>query len=157
MRYLLALMLLLSNTANAAEGLLLKYMVNPTHPSMEKGLAVGRQTEFSVLEVKTEGGFWIDNTKKPGAKSSAFIQGSLGVEPTAGAFYANVFQGIAAISSPDSVLGGPVQFVEEAGVGIRDKDKFVGVGIFYKHISSAGIFKPNLGRDFFGIQVFIPW
>jgi len=156
-RVILAL-LLLSTSANAAEGTFFKYMVSATgKPSTQKGLALGYQSEFSILETKLEGGFWTDQSGRPGAKGSAYGSASIGIEPTAGALYVNFFQGIAGITGKDTVLGGPVQFVEDLGIGIRDQKTKTSIGLHYKHMSSAGIFKPNLGRDFIGIQVMLPW
>jgi hypothetical protein len=155
---LIVLGILCSRGAFAEEGYFLKYIVSAKgNPSSQKGVALGHQDDFSIFQTRYEGGFWIDNTEKQGAKSSAYISGLLGVEPSAGSVYVNLFQGIAAISCPDEVLGGPLQFVEEVGIGIRDQEKKVAVGLFYKHFSSAGIFMPNLGRDFIGVQVMIPW
>lgn len=154
----LAFMFLLPTTSLAAEGYFVKYMVSAKgEPSVQKGISIGRQGEFSIFATKTEGGFWVDNTNRQGATGSAFFSGSIGVEPRAGSLYVNLFQGVAVISSPDTVLGGPLQFVEDFGIGIRDKETETAVGFFYKHVSSAGIFKPNLGRDFMGLQVMIPW
>ena len=152
------ILMLLSSPAIAAEGYFGKYMVSAVEsPTYQKGLSIGRQSEWSVFETKTEGGFWVDNSKRPGAKCSAFISYSLGIEPRAGAFYVNMFQGVAALSNTDTVLGGHLQFVEDVGLGVRDQEKNVAIGLFYKHISSAGIFLPNYGRDFVGVQVMIPW
>lgn len=155
---LISLLMLLSTPALAAEGYFGKYMVSATgEASSQKGLSFGRQSEWSIFETKTEGGFWVDNTGRQGAEGSTFLSYSVGIEPRWGALYLNVFQGVAVLSNKDTVLGGHFQFVEDVGLGIRDQEKGTAVGVFYKHISSAGIYKPNVGRDFLGVQVMIPW
>jgi hypothetical protein len=144
-------------TARASEGTFLKYSLsaNTERSVDQKGLSFGFQDEVLFFEKKWEVGFWFDN--RAGSKNSAFASYSFGIEPQHGFFYANFFQGIGLISSPDSVLGGHAQFFADLGVGIRDLKKKVSLGFQYRHISSAGIFMPNLGRDTFGIQVMIPW
>lgn len=146
--------------ALATEGSFVKYSVNAHSDKIaqQKGLSFGHQDEFLFfLDKKWEVGAFFDNSNRPGAKSSAYGSYSVGLEPTAGAFYVNFFQGVGLISCPDTVLGGPFQFFEDMGFGIRDQDRGVSIGLHYKHISSAGIFNPNLGRDMMGVQLMIPW
>jgi hypothetical protein len=142
----------------ASEGSFLKYSVSASDKfATQKGLSFGYQEEILFLDVKWEAGFWADNSGRQGAKSSAFGSYSVGLEPTVGSFYVNFFQGVGLITHPDTVLGGPFQFFEDIGLGIRDLERGISIGLQYKHISSAGIFQPNLGRDTFGIQLMIPW
>lgn len=148
--------LLLCLQANAEDKFLLKYHVNAVDGvSSVKGLSLAKQSSWYMLETKTELGGWFDT--RPGAKSGAFGFYGVGVQPEAGAFYVNFFQSVGLISSPDAYLGGHFQFCEEVGLGIKDQDKGSMVGLFYKHISSAGIYKPNKGRDMIGIQVGLSW
>lgn len=144
-------------SARASEGTFLKYSLsaNTGRSVDQKGLSVGFQDEVLFLEKKWEAGVWFDS--RAGAKSSAFASYSFGIEPQHGFFYVNFFQGIGLISNPDAILGGHPQFFADLGAGIRDFKKKVSLGFQYRHISSAGIFMPNLGRDTFGIQVMIPW
>lgn len=56
--------------------------------------------------------------------------------------------GLAAISNPDTQLGGMFpQFHGDFSIGLRDV-KGDGIAIQYNHISSAGIVTPNQGKDF---------
>lgn len=65
--------------------------------------------------------------------------------------------GLAAISNPDSYLGGRFpQFQGEIYLGLRDP-KGNGIGVQYEHISSAGIVTPNYGRDFMVLQLSQKW
>lgn len=144
--------------AQDADSVFGKYMVSAKGPfTYQKGLDIGQQVSFDMFILKGEGGFWVDNSDRPGATGSGFLQTSIGIEPTAGPIYANFFQGVALITHPDTVLGGNGQFVEDVGLGIRDQKTHEAIGIFYKHISSAGLERPNLGRDFIGLQISIPW
>ena len=99
-----------------------------------------------ALHEAFEGGMWIDNVSDD-RKSAAFAKYQLGVKPgSQTGVYAKAFLGVAAISAKDSQLGGYGQFSEDIGLGIRDSTSFVELG--YTHFSSAGIFRPNKGRDF---------
>lgn len=155
---IVAIFALFSTSSFAGEGTFLKYSVSATDKiSSQKGLSFGYQSEFLFLDTKWETGFWSDQSDRPGAKSSAFGYYSVGVEPTYQGLYVNFFQGVGAITHPDSVLGGPFQFFEDFGFGIKDRKRKTALGFQYRHVSSAGIFRPNKGRDMFGIQVRIPW
>lgn len=147
----------MSSPAYADETFLKYYVSTVGSPSESKGLSFGRQSELWIFEGKWEAGFYTDNTNRPGAEGSAYGFVGIGIEPTAGSFYVNFFQSVGGITNPDSVLGGHFQFQEEVGFGIKDQEKGVSFGPFYKHISSAGINRPNKGRDFVGFQVRLPF
>jgi len=113
-----------------------------------------RQEEhaFAMIYSAKEIGLWSDQGSGAGRKSSAFGAFQLGVKPGASTgIYGKAFWGVTLISSKDALLGGNAQFVSDFGVGIRDSGSFIGVG--YKHISSAGIFLPNKGRDFINLEL----
>jgi len=157
--YLTVMLMIVSQVSFAAEGTFLKYSVNAHTDKIihQKGLSLGYQDALAVFDKKWEIGFWSDSSGRDGAKGSAFASYSVGVEPTYEALYVNFFQGVCLISNPDSVLGGPLEFMMDFGVGLRDTVKGTALGMHYKHISNAGLSMPNLGRDTFGIQVMIPW
>lgn len=148
---------MISGTVFANNMTFVKYHVQAVdNPSDVKSISFGQQSDlFSFAQKKWEVGYFVD--RRPGARSSAYGFVGVGVEPTAGSLYVNFFQSVGGISSPDSYLGGRFQFMEEVGIGIKDKEKKTSVGLLYKHISSAGLNRPNKGRDFIGIQVSIPW
>ncbi len=101
-----------------------------------------------------EGGLWVDNgPKSAGRKGSLFGKAQLGVKPgwQSSGLYGKAFWGVAGLSHTDSQLGGNLQFASDFGVGIRDGSSFIGIG--YVHLSSAGIFKPNKGRDFMQLEL----
>lgn len=91
-----------------------------------------------------------------GRSSSGFGSVSLGIEVNPGYFVLRSLWGIGAITNPDSMLGGWFQFNQDLLFGVRDNRGNM-MGLNYKHISSAGIYIPNAGRDFITIQLEIPW
>lgn len=124
-------------------------------PSGEtKYFGVRGETESGVGYVATEFGGWADNAGS-GRKSSLISKAQIGVNPGSKVgVYGKVFIGPALISGTDTMLGGNFQFAQDFGIGIRDRDTFVEFG--YSHVSSAGLSKPNKGRDFltFGAGIF---
>ena len=88
--------------------------------------------------------------------SSAYGFYSLGVEVAADPVVIRSLWGVGAISTPDDMLGGRFQFTQDLLLGLRDKRGNL-IGVDYKHISSAGIYDPNKGRDFITIQVEVLW
>lgn len=104
-----------------------------------------------------EAGLWFDNSGIEGRRSSGLLGYSLGVHANAGAFFAQALVGPSLISSPDSNLGGAFQFNNDIGFGIRDEKTGGSIGLAYKHVSSAGIYSPNKGRDFIMFRVGVPF
>lgn len=112
---------------------------------------------FGPIIQQYEGGFWFDNSGIEGRRSSGLLGYSLGVNANAGSFFAQALVGPSLITSTDSNLGGPFQFNNDFGFGIKDQETGGSVGITYKHISSAGIELPNKGRDFIMFRVGVPF
>ncbi len=127
-------------------------------PSLQDGKPNGESKYFGVRYeaplgigyIATEGGGWVDNGE--GRKSSLFMKGQVGAVPgpKIGVF-GKAFLGPCFISAIDTMLGGHLQFCTDIGVGVRDKDTFMSVG--YGHVSSAGIYSPNTGRDWLTFEV----
>lgn len=110
-----------------------------------------RQDLFMGLVQQFEGGGWIDIAGH-GRQSSPYAAYQVGVE-TSHVITARVMTGPCIIGSPDSYLGGVFpEFKEDFFLGIRG-DNTNTVGVKYQHISNAGIFNPNVGRDFMGVEV----
>lgn len=145
----------LSDSAYSSD-LKLKYHINATgEPSSLKAISVAYEGDEGFFRSNTEAGYWADH--RPGGQNSFFGMVGFGVRPVAGPIYIGVMQNFALISNKDAYLGGNFQFVEEASLGVLDEKSQISVGGFYKHVSSAGIFSPNMGKDFLGIQVGVPW
>lgn len=124
--------------------------------SETKIFSVGYEEEFFGPFIKQyELGLWVD-TAGNGRKSSGFGSFSLGVEINPGYLVMRSLWGVGAITHPDTILGGHFQFNQDLFIGVRDNKRRM-IGLNYKHISSAGIYNPNKGRDFLTIQVEIPW
>ncbi len=122
-----------------------------------KFASLAYQDEFLGLFIyQFEGGFWYDTREDMGRRSSAFAGASIGVDVDVRPFFAQWLVGPSVISTKDSYLGGPLQFNNDVAFGLRDH-RGNSVGIGYKHLSSAGIFEPNKGRDFLMLRIGIPW
>jgi hypothetical protein len=121
----------------------------------EFSLGVQNPTWMNLTE-QYEVGLWADRGTEHGRKSSFFGFYSLGPTVDAGSLYAQGLWGIGAISTTDSMLGGNFQFTQDLGLGLKDATRRA-VGLNYKHVSSAGIYSPNKGRDFLTIKLQIPF
>jgi hypothetical protein len=143
------------------EGTFIKYGVGKTTYEQAsvgevKMFSVGHQSPLLLLlEQKWEVGFWSDAVGK-GRKSSGFGGWSLGLEPKLGYLYAHSFWGVIGITNTDTMLSTNYQFMQDLGIGFRD-ERGISLGVGYKHISNAGIKQPNRGRDFFFVQLQIPF
>jgi hypothetical protein len=104
-----------------------------------------------ALKQRFNAGMWLDN-KGLGRMSSGFAGYQLGFQVTADTLEASVWSGPTLITTPDVYLGGPLQFNETLFLGVHDKMGQT-IGVAYNHFSSAGIEMPNIGRDFFGLEV----
>jgi hypothetical protein len=107
---------------------------------------------FFPIHVAYESGLWTDTGSAQGRSSSAYLAAQFGLRPQSEHFYAKSFIGPCVIAAPDSLLGGRFpQFRFDMGIGFQDRDSFVGLNL--SHISSAGIYSPNKGRDFLGAEI----
>ena len=123
--------------------------------SETKLLKVGIQEDlWYVLKQRFNTGFWLDNAGN-GRTGSSFIGYQLGYEVKTDSLVASAWTGPGLISSPDSYLGGMLQFNETMFFGIHDKQDNT-MGFAYNHWSSAGIEMPNQGRDFVTLQLKFP-
>lgn len=105
---------------------------------------------LAMIQEAKEVGFWSDTGTSKGRKNAAYAQYQLGVRPESQNAYVKAFFGPALLSGTDSQLGGVFQFAQDFGIGFQDHGSFVGLN--YSHKSSAGLFKPNKGRDFIQIE-----
>jgi hypothetical protein len=96
-------------------------------------------------------GGWSHDGLSGYTKPSLYVYGGAGIEPTANKNYLNYVIGPSLISSPDSYLSSYYQFFQETGMGVRDVYD-TRIGIVFKHLSNAGLKKPNAGRNFLTIR-----
>ncbi len=120
--------------------------------SETKMLTVGEQgTLIGALKDRVTVGGWLDNAGG-GKSDSAVASGQLGFEVNRDGTVFGIFTGPAAISTPDILLGGRFQFMDDIHYGIQDTHGRY-VGVMYRHLSSAGIETPNVGRDVVGLEL----
>lgn len=134
---------------------LLKVGVDPIANSLSdvKMVSVGRHIPLSEhLCLKVDGGHWWD--KRRGAKNSFFMDTALGVVIKPAIFDVRIYSGVAGITETDSFLGGNLQFMQEFSFSFQ-QDGW-GIGAAFTHFSSAGLHKPNIGRNFLGLHVIFP-
>lgn len=136
------------------------------------GVGIGHSAEYGATETKVLGmGFrddlflglhyqleagYFNDIVGGGRKSSGWAGLSVGVQVKAYPLTLRSMVGPAYLTTIDSYLGGHYQFNHDFFVGIHDKSG-KSIGASYKHLSSAGIYQPNVGRDFVVIQVGLPW
>jgi hypothetical protein len=118
--------------------------------SEEKFLNVGYRKPLGPFIEQAEIGGWTDRAGN-GRGGSAYGAYQLGFE-VHGPILGRIATGPALITSPDSYLGGVFQFTEDFFAGEEDAQGH-SIGFIYKHISSAGIEQPNIGRDQMGFQI----
>lgn len=120
--------------------------------SETKMLTLGIQGDLiGPLKDRAVIGGWLDNSGK-GRTGSAVTSGQLGFEVNSGGLVAGIFTGPALISNPDVLLGGPFQFMDDLHIGIQDRSGYY-IGLMYRHLSSAGIETPNIGRDIVSLEL----
>ena len=70
--------------------------------------------------------------------------------------YIDHYFGPGYISKGNEKISGGLNFSMHMGMGWRDPDSGTTVGMNWKHISNAGLSKPNKGMDFLLVQVGYP-
>lgn len=116
----------------------------------ERMVAVGYEHRFPIgVFVRPEVGYFLDIS---GQYKSSFwaapLVGVTAVSQVGPSLHLAVGPGY--LQNPDEILGGHFQFSLEGGIGLTDKNFFV--GMVWKHLSSGGINMPNNGRDFICVQ-----
>lgn len=160
MRWLAALLMLLPTTALC--GTFVRYGVGIAE-SAEYGFGETRLLSLGYEETligpfvwQREVGLFLDEADFAGRKKSGFGNLSFGIETDPGYLLLRSLWGVGLITGPDSILGGPFQFNQDLLVGFKGNNGCI-IGLDYKHISSADIYSPNLGRNLLLVHVEIPW
>lgn len=106
----------------------------------------------SFTKLKLDGGVWI--ARRPGRKTAFYLSPSWGyrILPFKG-IYVESYIGAGVISGIDSELGGLFQVFHDVNFGFIQDEWSLGLG--FKHISSAGIYTPNKGRDFLSVRFMV--
>jgi hypothetical protein len=104
-----------------------------------------------------EAGIWIDSRRDLGRESSGFAGYSVGMHVLSkSGIFMEYLLGPSVITHTDSNLGGNFQFNHDIGVGVKNA-KGYSLAFGYKHLSSAGIYMPNNGRDFATFRILLPF
>lgn len=153
LKYLVVLLLFISGSAYADP--YASFLLGVFNSTGAKFLQVGYRGPIGLgFDYQTELGLWVD-PQGNGRVSSGYIATQIGLQ-AGDLVKVHVFVGPCLITSPDLYLGGVFQFTEDFFIGLSGKNSNT-IGVKYKHFSSAGIEMPNLGRDFVGIEVSIPF
>lgn len=152
MKKVFLLLLLMSVPANA-KMTTLKYGFGVTQSADSQMVSLAYEKSIRhALHHQVEGGAWIDIHRNQGRSSSGFGNYSLGLKIARSGFWLESMHGIGFISHPDVYLGGRFQFFHDFGLGIQDGAGYK-LGAIFKHVSSAGIHKPNIGRNFIAVRM----
>lgn len=121
-----------------------------------KVIAAGVETPaFGFFNYQFEGGAYYDNTQTQGL--IGFSSASLGVSvKSASGLFAKMYVGPALITQTDSRLGSIFEFNIDLEAGLYDY-RGIQFGADYKHMSNAGLFPNNIGRDMFLLKMQFPW
>lgn len=143
------------------EHMFLRYQGNAFGPvDQVQAISVGaefyhtQKESMKWLKYKFEA-MTIDDRRREGSDQD-YISFGPGAELLFSKFYLTGFISGGFLTRKDGYLGGPFQFSEDIGFGYRSEDD-IRFGINYKHISSAGIYRPNRGKDLIGIGFAIPF
>lgn len=125
-------------------------------PSFERAGTLGYSVPISGgFGVRPEVGGFLDSVG--GHQSSWFVALPLEFRArTPEGVYASMSFGPGYLHAPDCVLGGHFQFRFELAAGVYPTHD-VGVGVAWSHLSSGGIYPVNLGRDWFMVQLLLPF
>lgn len=120
--------------------------------SETKMLTLGKQYDLiGPIKERAIVGGWLDNSGG-GKNGSGLVSGQIGFEVNRNGLVAGLFTGPCLISNTDTMLGGHFQFMDDLHLGLEDHSGNY-LGVMYRHISSAGISTPNLGRDIMAIEM----
>ncbi len=120
------------------------------HQPFERFASVGYKTNGEI-QVKGEAGFYLDYENERHATFFGSASGGYELQTKNGTFV-SAFIGPAAISQKDRKLGSHLQFAIDFGVGVK-MDSGKALGLHFKHLSNAGIWQPNIGRDLLAVEM----
>jgi hypothetical protein len=128
------------------------YDVKHPHDSQFFSLELSNEVLPSVRLVSETGLYTRLQTGEQGRRGSAFFDTGIGIRPKlTGDVFVESYWCIGAITAPDSNLGGVFNFFNTTRLGVIGKDG-IGLSVWFKHISSAGINSPNKGREWLGLS-----
>lgn len=119
-----------------------------------KFYSISTRDDISIFTTQYEIGGINDNN--PGRNNTFFGFASVGLETKTEPFFATLLTGSGFITAPDAKLSSVFEFIHTASVGFKDK-RGVAIDLGYRHISNAGLWPPNIGRNFVVLRLTIPW
>lgn len=154
------ILLLLTTVYSHAGDLSVKYGLGASQSvkakSSEKIFMVAWENKLNdhTLHYSVNAGMYFDSARQVNAG-----YGFIGIGPRISPFswmWVENMLGAGFITRRDDLLGGPFQFSIDFGAGFLEPSTDVRIGVFFKHISSAGIYQPNHGRNFWMVSFSIP-
>lgn len=118
-----------------------------------KTLNFGRKLETrdsNPFKLLIDVGYYDDS--RPNRNPSLTVAALVGPELKNNFGYISLFSGPGVLAAPDPTMGGPFQFFHELSIGIIDYNTQLKLGGFCRHISNAGIYNRNEGKDFCGFK-----
>ena len=130
--------------------------LNTSYITDVKTFAVGVQRPLvAVFDYQLETGVYSDVSQTQGL--IGYTNACLGVSVNAQAgVYVKLFSGPALVTQTDTKLSGVFEFNHDFELGLRD-NRGVSLGLDYKHMSNAGLYPNNVGRDFLMLKLQLPW
>lgn len=112
---------------------------------------------WGPLHYKIQGGNYWDSGRDGLSSAYGFLGIGPHIEP-APWFWLSNYISVGGITKPDDLIGSHFQFALDLGAGFQMPSNKAGIGISFKHLSNAGVFKDvvNKGRNFWTIQVRLP-
>jgi hypothetical protein len=123
-----------------------------SYPSEVRDIYVGwRKPIAQGTYFQAKGGMWAD-AGGSGRTNSGFFSAGPGMLVDLRPIQIRAGIGATFVTNPDTYLGGPFALNEEVYIGLKDP---VGnsIGIVYDHISNAGMYQNNMGRDMVSFQI----
>jgi len=154
-KYIVFICLIIYSTPIRADNALVDFGVGVGNSSGSRILSVGVQEDLlTVFKVRWITGGWLDRSND--RSSSGYVFGQMGAEIDSGSVLTSVFIGPGLITEKDDLLGGNIEFLSSLNIGLQDKNRnYLGVG--YRHVSNAGLYEPNIGRDFVVLEFMCPF
>jgi hypothetical protein len=147
------LLMILSACAHSSH---LKYGVGlndgPFPDTQVKIIGIGSSRPLGpIFDMQHEAGLFADN--RSGLGPTGYVSPAMiGLETKGPGLYAHYFVGPSLITQTDQRLSSILEFENSFELGIRDY-RGISLGANLTHFSNAGLWLPNMGRDFLGVRL----
>jgi len=137
----------------ASYGLGAENSLGPTAKIKTLNLGVHNVLPKNLCYKFSTGAYW--DVSRDLVSLLTFIQAGPRIEPLPFLYFENLI-GPGFISKKDDLLGSHFQFAIDLGFGFQTPGTKVAIGLNFRHISNAGIKKPNHGRNFWTLNLSVP-